>query len=463
MKPRLRPGCIMTVPLRDAEGKLVMDSSKTPSQPFLVPKFPNSASRLIAFMGFFVIVIWSMGVTVPMALHKKFLCRITIFLLLSLGFFPSLGAGSEPAAGNSGSTGLQDQKNGESNPAYNDYALYIAGLTHPQGVLAASESQPAWVRYAKFINRSWEGFEKRQLASMREWASKELATARTAAVLYPFSGPDLVNVYTLFPQAKTYLMVALEPVGEIPDFAAIDPPDYFASLQRSLYEYLFIDYFVTARMETQIGQSELRGVLPLLLFFLAREQAQVLDVRYWLMKPDGAIEESPAAGPGNSGPGIPGVRIVFKSAGSAEKQTLYYFRFNLQNNSFARNQPFVSFLKSFGPFTTFTKAASYLMFSPHSSDIRQLILDQSQYVLQEDSGIPLKYFDPAVWNLKFYGTYTGPIALFRNRYQTGLAEIYKGGRNVYPLPFGIGYQFRAGTANLMFAAKKAESPADDSP
>ena len=154
------------------------------------------------------------------------------------------------------------------------------------------------------------------------------------------------------------------------------------------------------------------------------------------------------------------MRIVFTSPGSTENQTLYYFQFNLGNDSLARNQQFVSFLKSFGPVTTFTKAASYLMFKPYFSAIRQFILDQSLYVLQGDSGIPLRYFDPAVWNLRFYGTYTGPIALFSNCYQPDMATIYCG-EEVQPLPFGFDYRHRVRTSNLMFAAKKAKVLAGD--
>ena len=154
------------------------------------------------------------------------------------------------------------------------------------------------------------------------------------------------------------------------------------------------------------------------------------------------------------------MRIVFTSPGSTENQTLYYFQFNLGNDSFGRNQQFVSFLKSFGPVTTFTKAASYLMFKPHFSAIRQFILDQSLYVLQGDSGIPMRYFDPAVWNLRFYGTYTCPIALFSNCYQADMATIYRRG-DVQPLPFGFDYRHRVRTSNLMFAAKKAKVLAGD--
>ena len=211
----------------------------------------------------------------------------------------------------------------------------------------------------------------------------------------------------------------------------------------------------TARMQAQISDTALKGVLPVLLVFLAREQARVLEVHHWLMQPDGTMVEQPALGATDDlGHGIPGLRIVFEGPGSTGKQTLYYFQFNLQNSSFGRNQQFVDFIKKFGPLTTFTKAASYLLHSPNSSGIRQFILERSRYVVQGDSGIPLKYFAPALWNLKLYGTYTSPLALFKNRFQADLAAAYKPGQDVYPLPFGFGYHHRTGTANLLFATRK---------
>jgi hypothetical protein len=100
------------------------------------------------------------------------------------------------------------------------------------------------------------------------------------------------------------------------------------------------------------------------------------------------------------------------------------------------------------------------MFKPYFSGIRQFILDQSHYVLQGDSGIPLRYFDPDVWDLRFYGTYTCPIALFSNCYQADMATIYKRGQDIRPLPFGIDYRHRARTSNLMFASKKVNLLAD---
>jgi hypothetical protein len=388
---------------------------------------------------------------------------LTIILLLALISVPAFGGDSDFSPGKDTKKGPKTAPAAERNPAYNDSALFIAGISNRQGTLAAYENDSAWPKYARFISQSWERFDQSHLAPMREWASQELRPANTATVFYPFSGPDFVNMYTLFPHAKTYLMIALEPVGVIPDFSATDKSHFLAQLKRSLADLLQLNFFITAKLKNSLGKQELKGILPVLLFFLAREKNQVLDVRYWLMQPDGAIEESPAAGPRVLGrEDIAGVRIDFARVGSKENQTLYYFRFNLRNDSLQRHEKFVSFLKGFGPLTTFAKAASYLMHKPNYSGIRQLILDQSLFVLEGDSAIPLKYFDRTAWNLRFFGAYTSPINYFKNYQQKDLAEIYQKGTDVLPLPFGIDYRHRVNTSNLMFASKKVESAARDS-
>jgi hypothetical protein len=76
-------------------------------------------------------------------------------------------------------------------------------------------------------------------------------------------------------------------------------------------------------------------------------------------------------------------------------------------------------------------------------------------VLQTDEGIPLKYFDPGVWQRRFYGKYSCPIQLFSNCYQPDMAKIYQNCQNTQPLPFGIGYHHRRHSSNLMIATRKA--------
>ncbi len=396
-----------------------------------------------------------------MAMEKENQFRgVVIFLVLFLNFLlcPNALSGSKPEA--NGSSLRQREQTIGSGPAYNEYARFIAGMRNGQGALGSLEDRPAWIQYAGFFDQGWKKFDQKQLAVMRDWASSELGPAASSdlTVFYPFSGPDFINPYTFFPHAKTYLLMALEPPGELPNFSAMNDRDidsFFSTLQRSLHDLLNVDYFISAHMHEAMASKDLKGVLPFFLFFMARENIRVLDVEYWCMKPDGTVREVPAL---DRGPideaGIPGVRITFAGPGSPETQTLYYFRLNAYNSSFGRNSHFGPFLRSFGPLTTFMKSASFVMFDPNVSAARQLVLDQSRYILQEDSGIPLKYFNPASWGLRFYGTYAEPIAIFKGKHQEDLAEIYKTRGDVKPLPFAIGYHYQINTSNLMFAVRK---------
>jgi len=98
------------------------------------------------------------------------------------------------------------------------------------------------------------------------------------------------------------------------------------------------------------------------------------------------------------------------------------------------------------------KSAAYVMFE-HRPYARQFVLDQSRYVLQEDSGIPLRYFDPSVWALQFYGAYSKPYR-FSNMTTRRTLPGYTKSAGTSTLPFGIGYHFQVDTANLLFAIRK---------
>ena len=138
-----------------------------------------------------------------------------------------------------------------------------------------------------------------------------------------------------------------------------------------------------------------------------------------------------------------------------ENKILYYMSKNLNNNGVKPDYRFVKFIKKAGKVTTYLKAASYLMHHEDGfSNIRNLILQQSNYVIQDDSGIPLVYFPENKWALYFYGSYVKPIELFKERYQENLAMIYQDSARILPLDFGIGYQHRKGNSNLMVAIKK---------
>lgn len=344
-----------------------------------------------------------------------------------------------------------------SQPTYQEYANLISGNGIDAAISGKWVNPEGWLEYGEEMNQAWNRFEQKHLIPMRAWAAQEFDVSQTVegTAFYPFSGPDAANILALFPRAKNYVLIGLEPVGSLPIFQPGKNDPFYESLEQSLSQLLFLNYFITHDMARDLVKKDLDGVLPVLMYFLGREKVKVLEVNYWLMQPDGTITAKPAqAGQKLTGAGIPGVKILFQRGQDEPVQTLYYFRFNLQDTAWRNAPQFVKFLKDLAPFRTFVKAASYLMFNPQFADIRQFVLDQSSMVLQTDEGIPLRYFEPQQWDRRFYGNYSCPIQTFAKCFQPDLAEMYRPGQNTRPLPFVIGYHGRSNSANLLLASRR---------
>ncbi|GAB4526262.1 MAG: hypothetical protein Tsb0014_06350 [Pleurocapsa sp.] len=315
------------------------------------------------------------------------------------------------------------------------------------------ENTATWQNHYQALTNSWNQLETQQISKVREWAATELQNinATKPTVFYPFSGPDFLYGYSLFPQAKEMVLVGLEPVGSVPDLASLDGTQFNSKLQEvrnSLYAILQFSFFRTNDMKVDLQQQ---GVLPILYVFMARTNNRILDVEYIGLDSEANIQ------PVAEGL-IPGVKVAFVPEGEKEPRTLYYFSTDLSNDGMTKHPELADFVGKLDNPITYLKAASYLMYYESFSEIKDVILSQSSYLLQDDSGMPLNSFDNAKWDLEFYGNYTTPIALFSNRYQPKLRQIYTANKNeIKPLNFGIGYQFQVNTSNLMLAKAKDDS------
>jgi len=339
-------------------------------------------------------------------------------------------------------------------------ARLIAGLPTGDAALTPLEKRPSWIAYGDAIDPRWKKLEGKQLQAMRSWSASELAARAPGAhnVLYPFSGPDLINVTTILPGRSETILLSLEPVGSLADltrFAEADFDAFFSGMQKSLSSVLSWDFFQTKDLRADLTVPGLEGALPILLFFAARDGQQVLDVQHLFVGPDGAVQEVPAvAGETPHGEGVPGVRITLRRSDSDAVRNVSYFQVDLSAHSLGQRESFFAFVAERGPFVSYLKAASYLMFKPKYAAIERFILENSRHVLQDDAGIPMKAFEPSRWNLRLYGSYDGPIRLFAHRHQPELEEAYRNRDDVSPLPFSVGYEIRPHESNLMLATKR---------
>src|SRR5690606_27016209 len=101
-----------------------------------------------------------------------------------------------------------------------------------------------------------------------------------------------------------------------------------------------------------------------------------------------------------------GVKITFTGR-EGKAQTLYYFQTDLSNGGTTRSG-FLKFCEQLGLAEVFIKSASYLLHSDNFSTVRGFLLARGTAVVQDDSGIPVRYFPTQDWQLRPFGRYLGP-------------------------------------------------------
>src|SRR5262249_3290695 len=143
----------------------------------------------------------------------------------------------------------------------------------------------------------------------------------------------------------------------------------------------------------------------------------------------------------------------FVDPASGSKKEMYYFTTDLSDDALKKNPALLRFCESLGPANSLLKAASYLLHGGNFSVVRDFLLQNSVSLLQDDSGIPVRYFTPDQWTLRFFGVYTGPIELFKNYFQPDLRQFYEAS-SPKRLTFGFGYRWRTRSSTLFLAVRK---------
>lgn len=336
-----------------------------------------------------------------------------------------------------------------------DTAKFLAGMMPSAGSpLAPLTQEAAWQRHAKFFDNAFGQLEQRQISRIRAWSDANLAAPKPV-MFYMFSGPDFLYANAFHPKASIYVLSALEPVGSVPDLAKLPRGGIASALykvERSLESILSFSFFITKDMKTDLQAGQISGTLPILYVFLARSGMTVKGVESIALDDKGTAY---VAGE-NPGPkAVRGVRIVF-AGGDGQDKTLYYFSTDLSNSG-VKASGFLKFCQTLGPANSLIKSASYLLHSGNFSTVRSFLLNNSATIVQDDSGIPLGYFNAQKWRFFPFGRYLGPIDKFPGLYQPSYAELF---RRAQPVDFGIGYRWRTHETNVLLAVRLPDDGAD---
>jgi hypothetical protein len=334
---------------------------------------------------------------------------------------------------------------------FDDTAKFLAGMQPSAGsALAPLTQRQGWQQHAKYLDTAWKDLERRQLSRIRAWSSRNMPE-HEPVMFYMFSGPDFLYADTFFPDASTYVLSGLEPVGYVPDLTRMSQGSAVRGLnhiQASLATVLSYSFFITKDMKAKLRTGEFTGTLPILYVFLARAGKTIREVSFVNLDKEGLIQPALGTGPVST---ASGVKIIF-SGNDGRVRTLYYFSTNLSDGGVA-NSGFLRFCERLGTGDSLIKSASYLLHLNDFSKVRNFLLEHSAAIVQDDSGIPVGHFAPDRWVLYPFGSYYGPISIFSHHHQAKLSKLFQKGRAM-PIDFGIGYRWRAHETNLLLAIRK---------
>ncbi|MFT4175670.1 MAG: hypothetical protein QM627_03360 [Luteolibacter sp.] len=324
-------------------------------------------------------------------------------------------------------------------PTPTDTARFLAGRPVRNGAGLSNFQQSAnYQTYSRGMLQKWKYRAARRLDRQDAWQSQHIVpligTPRT--LLYPFGGPDLMHAISMFPASTHYILLGLEPAGQLPDLENTDAGLVAAALPRnakSVETQLLHGYFITKDMRNDLNNGPLQGVTPILLTSLGLMHATVTDVR------------SISAG------GNPSIQIDFILPDRGRK-TVTYVSGDISNGRFGSLQSWLSSNASGS--VAYFKAASYLMHDGNFSSVRNWVLGNCRATVQDDSGIPYRAYDPAKWNIHLFGNYQAPIELFTKHTQADLRAAYAAAGPLPSLTFGSGYELKPERANLMISIRK---------
>lgn len=361
--------------------------------------------------------------------------RVGLLAAVALPFFPQVGESQETVS-------------------YNDVARLFAGLPlspgNPlEGLIGVPSVRQHYAETAA-LSQKWRDTRLDKIAA---WSRAEIQPriGQPSVMKYMFGGPDFVHAATMFPGVPEYVLVGLEPLGAIPDFSKMNEVqlgDYLKHLNYTLRDISMRSFFITKDMRTDFDGEGVNGVFPILLYFAALTGHDVLEAGYVTVGADGGVEKTSM----EDGTGL-WLRLRSTAGGAAAaEQNLYFFKTDLSNGGFKPASPFKNFLDSRPGGVGYLKAASFLMHTEDFSNIRNFLVGDLDFILEDASGIPADFLE-LYYNVSYYGNYAGPIDMFSEYNQPRLHEIYRSGI-AKPIPFGTGYRYKDVDSVQLFGIKK---------
>ncbi len=343
-----------------------------------------------------------------------------------------------------------------------DRALLLAGMAvsgeySERPEIQALLNHPFYRAHARKMNDFWHSVEVQRINKIVPWRQKHIgANVKNRTALYPLSGGDFLNLHLMYPQADRYVMLAMEKPGQMPDPTDLTEEQLrgsLLSLQHMLGNIVRTGYFFSRLMNQHMNPEKygIYGTMPTVAIFLVRLGHSLESIGRTCVNDAGELVEkvdSPCR--------LSGYRIRFRERTTGLHKEVIYISARIDNSLFSPEKPEGRFFRGLGRTAVMMKAAVYLLHSSNYRQAAQYFLDQADVIIQDDSGLPYRYFDPNVWHTELYGVYVGPPRLAGTGYypQPDLRKAFLKADGPLPFEFGYGQVSASKKSGLILAYRK---------
>lgn len=290
-------------------------------------------------------------------------------------------------------------------------------------------------------------------------------------VVYPFGGGDLLAALTTYPDAKQITTLSLELAGDPRRILKMDNQQVDESLtvvDRHI-GWLLAANDSTSETLMSSQQGDLPGQLSYFLVALAVHGYEPVGLRYFRIEPDGSLHYYTAEEVGTMENRVAAARhgkwtspdfseafanseLTFRPVnGDGALRVHRHIGANLRNDSLRIDGPVLRYLESQGRVAAMTKAASYCLWNPRFSRIRDYLLSNMVFMISDGTGIPPEEARRAGFALITYGNFQGAMC-FDECPSDDINDQFKDLWAAQPqrkLGFRYGYVDAKGSAHLL--------------
>jgi len=295
------------------------------------------------------------------------------------------------------------------------------------------------------FNEMVSNYQQKFVSKMSNWSKANLSQADYQTAFYPFSGPDIVTVMSLYPKASYYVLVA----DQVPEYAYINSPEKLSNTSQSfecqmLSNFSRKGFYLTNDLVGKNGPKP--RFMKLLIYNLAFAGAQVSEIKSLSISSNGMIVPQTKDSPAN------GVRFSIETQ-DGRAVTVDYISANISDSGLKNHAHFIKAFQRKSSQVVLIKSASHLLQNTYFSTMKNILIQNAKWITQDETGLDIVPYSEN-FNLQLFGKFIKPNTLWaKSPSAQRLAKYYQGHPSKQELPFLLGYE-KAGGSMLMIGQRK---------